>query len=296
MKKILLSVVALVAAMSVNAQESAPFTNADADRVGLGDDKVEVAGGTVLLETANVTCTLAYDQSECGRTGLSKNNVKINGADFGSETGIQGSTNGPGAAASEGTYPENACMYHFTVKKDGYLYVFHKASANKNYVVFENKLRVPYSYSAVDGGAYDLNTIEGAIDEATYGYPVIAADYAIGQAQVIIGTDGLGAGTCVIKFPVYAGAEYDALATGSKMTFAGFYFDETGDATITAGEDEAGNEIVLLNAGQIPSADPAGIQKVQTAAQNGAIYNVAGQKVDENYKGLVIKNGKKVVQ
>jgi hypothetical protein len=29
---------------------------------------------------------------------------------------------------------------------------------------------------------------------------------------------------------------------------------------------------------------------------NGAIYNLAGQKVDENYKGVVIKNGKKMLQ
>ncbi len=29
---------------------------------------------------------------------------------------------------------------------------------------------------------------------------------------------------------------------------------------------------------------------------NGAIFNLAGQKVDENYKGLVIKSGKKLIQ
>lgn len=294
MKKILLSAVALVAAMSVNAQEFAPFTSAAAEKVGFVADgdgnyaKIAVKGGTVLVETESVTCTLAYDQSECGRTGLSKNDVQINGTDFGSETGIQGNDNGPGTAASAGTYPENACMYKFTIKNDGYLYVFHKASANKNYVVFESKLRIPYVYSAADGGAYDLNTVAGAIDNSL-GYPIIANDYAIGQAQTYAG-EGLGAGTCVIKFPVYAGVEYDALATGSKMTFAGFYFDLTGDATITAGD------VVLLDAGQIPSSDPAAIQSVKANAQNGVIYNLAGQKVDASYKGVVIQNGKKVIK
>lgn len=39
-----------------------------------------------------------------------------------------------------------------------------------------------------------------------------------------------------------------------------------------------------------------GISSVKTAAaQNGAIYNIAGQKVSASYKGLVIKNGKKIV-
>ena len=41
---------------------------------------------------------------------------------------------------------------------------------------------------------------------------------------------------------------------------------------------------------------PTGIKTVKAGAtENGAIYNLAGQKVDENYKGVVIQNGKKVV-
>jgi hypothetical protein len=39
-----------------------------------------------------------------------------------------------------------------------------------------------------------------------------------------------------------------------------------------------------------------GIQTVKAAeATNGAVYNLAGQKVSESYKGVVIKNGKKMV-
>ena len=41
------------------------------------------------------------------------------------------------------------------------------------------------------------------------------------------------------------------------------------------------------------------IEAVETVAEkttNGAIYNIAGQKVDASYKGLVIKNGKKFIQ
>ena len=35
---------------------------------------------------------------------------------------------------------------------------------------------------------------------------------------------------------------------------------------------------------------------VNEMPQSDVIYNVLGQKVDENYKGLVIKNGKKYIQ
>ncbi|MBQ8714694.1 MAG: hypothetical protein IJ552_05720 [Prevotella sp.] len=44
---------------------------------------------------------------------------------------------------------------------------------------------------------------------------------------------------------------------------------------------------------------PTGIQNVKAAdvkSANDAIYNLAGQKVNENYKGIVIKNGKKYIQ
>jgi hypothetical protein len=42
--------------------------------------------------------------------------------------------------------------------------------------------------------------------------------------------------------------------------------------------------------------DTAGIKETLNVKVNsGAIYNLAGQKVDESYKGVVIQNGKKVV-
>ena len=46
------------------------------------------------------------------------------------------------------------------------------------------------------------------------------------------------------------------------------------------------------------STDPTGISFVNadTKAQNGAIYNLAGQKVNKSFKGVVIKNGKKAIQ
>ena len=56
------------------------------------------------------------------------------------------------------------------------------------------------------------------------------------------------------------------------------------------------NQLYLISFDK--TADPTGINAVEAAKtlQNGAIYNVAGQQVTKSYKGLVIKNGKKVVQ
>jgi hypothetical protein len=46
-----------------------------------------------------------------------------------------------------------------------------------------------------------------------------------------------------------------------------------------------------------PTNGADGIQAIKSAVidQNGAIYNLAGQKVSNDFKGLVIKNGKKFV-
>jgi hypothetical protein len=43
---------------------------------------------------------------------------------------------------------------------------------------------------------------------------------------------------------------------------------------------------------------PTGIDAVKTAAQttqNAVIYNLQGQKVNKNYRGIIIRNGQKVV-
>ncbi|MCH5308758.1 MAG: hypothetical protein J1E58_02775 [Prevotella sp.] len=288
MKKILLSAMALVAAMSVNAQEFGPLTAEATAALGLTGDLSPLAAGTELAKTASVTLTVA--NADDFKTSAGIEGITLGGTDLGSTACVQGNSNPPGAAASEGQYPEAGCVYKFTVSQDGYLYVFHKSSANKNYVVWENKLRIPYIYSAADGGAYDLEKVEGATVTVD-GIISIADGFAIDQAQNIIGTEGKGAGTCVIKFPVYAGCEYDVHGTGTKMTLAGFYFDTTGDATVAAGE------VTLLTAGGIGEGGETGINAVKPAeSTNGVKYNLAGQQVDDTYKGVVIQNGKKSIQ
>ena len=63
--------------------------------------------------------------------------------------------------------------------------------------------------------------------------------------------------------------------TASKITVEGIYF----------GTEAAYNAAVAT-----------GIQGVKTVnAQNGAVFNLAGQRVDANYKGVVIMNGKKII-
>ena len=73
--------------------------------------------------------------------------------------------------------------------------------------------------------------------------------------------------------------------------------------------DNATGAHVLFQPGRIPGTTivkkvqvlhkgggETGIKNVKAAKVNGARYNLAGQKVDASYKGIVIQNGKKFIQ
>lgn len=85
------------------------------------------------------------------------------------------------------------------------------------------------------------------------------SDYKV--AEKLTGTAG---------FDVEANETYYVFCNGSKLGFFGYVFTPGGSD---------------------------GISTVKaTQAENGAIYNLAGQKVAEGYKGVVIQNGRKVVK
>lgn len=76
----------------------------------------------------------------------------------------------------------------------------------------------------------------------------------------------------LVKFNVKAGKSYYVYCTGSKLAYLGFEYSN-----------------VDLN-----SKPDAGIEDVTVAEdENAPMYNLQGVQVDENYKGIVIKNGKK---
>ena len=58
----------------------------------------------------------------------------------------------------------------------------------------------------------------------------------------------------------------------------------------------SGTGNILISSIEFTPAEITGISTIAAEkVSDGAIYNLAGQKVSENYKGIVIKNGRKVV-
>ena len=56
------------------------------------------------------------------------------------------------------------------------------------------------------------------------------------------------------------------------------------------------NSYVLVGAKLIPVSDPDAISTIAADGEEGSVrYNIAGQRVGKNYKGIVVENGKKVL-
>ena len=82
-----------------------------------------------------------------------------------------------------------------------------------------------------------------------------------------------------VDTPTYTVAADDAIC--GEKTF--YIFRATGKST-------------YFNTFKITRSSTTGIQGVQAEKADAAAYNLAGQKVAENYKGVVIKNGQKMIQ
>jgi hypothetical protein len=72
---------------------------------------------------------------------------------------------------------------------------------------------------------------------------------------------------------------------------------EAGSKTIKIARSKASTNVFITKI-EITRGSTTAIETVQTAkvVDNGFIYNLRGQRVDESYKGIVIKNGRKYIQ
>ena len=312
MRKSLLFAALIAGAMSASAQTEVCFV--DKEKGGFPESgKAAMAGGTVVAESESVVMKLAYDD-DWGTSSLdgTYTGAIVNGTAVEFTGGAVGNTNPAGNDLTGPAAANGGAVLRFDVKKDGYLTVFGKLSSNKPYVVFEGLAgqgELPLSYTlAMDfssAGVASLPIVSYTIPADADGYTdFTAADIdkyvdgtnyrwperiATGDFESALAKNGIG----VIIFPVYAEAgSYLVYATGSKATIGGAVFttDPVTSVVVTGAE---GAELTLYTA----EGGETGISAVKPAeSANGAKYNLAGQQVDDTYKGVVIQNGKKSIQ
>ena len=170
--------------------------------------------------------------------------------------------------------PAKGNYWKFTTKVDGALKlaIYGNKNANPTYIVDENT-RQPLDPATVQVGIFYQNTgfaFEGNAEEGTAKYfneGAMAADYVLQH------TNGVTQNRPVlgyITFQAKANKNYYVFNPKSQIGLYGFSF--------------------------VPGSEVA-IQTMEVApVYNGRVYNLQGQVVGADYKGIVIKNGKKYLQ
>lgn len=311
MKKSLLFAALLMGAMSVNAQSE--YCAVNAESAGLTGDAAAIAAGTVFGTSDNVTMKLAFDDN-CKSTQISFQNydkVVINGTEYEVGNGVTGSTNptGQSLAADASTPPTAGFVVAFDVKKDGYLTVIGKMSSNKEYYVWEGDANAasPMSYTfAMDWSAAakaENPTLSYTVPANAEGYIDFGASdidkYLSGTKlywpeQIILGAESAVKknGVGVISFPVYAEAgHYMVQAAGSKISTCGAVFTTEPVTSVVLKSSTGESADVTLIGGE------TGINSAVAAKANvnAPMYNLAGQRVNNSFKGIAIQNGKKFI-
>ena len=176
----------------------------------------------------------------------------------------------PGATAM----PAKGAYYKFAATKSGDLRVaiFGNKNANPTYIVDEATLQ-PLAPATVKVSIYYQNTTfvyEGSVDEGTAKYFNVgeqAEDYVLQHTNgVTQNRQVLG----YLDFAVEAGKTYWLFNPKSQIGIYGFYFAEGGET---------------------------GIANMKKEMESDAPrYNLAGQKVGNDYQGVVIQNGRKMIQ
>lgn len=304
MKKIFTLVAAALMVAGLNAQE---VGQADATAAGIVEGGSALTAGTVLAQSASVIMTVGADDTWKINSAAANNMTSaiVGDATLDLASGVQGSTNPKDASGGNtdgnATAPASGAFAAFEVAKDGYLYVFHKASSNKTYLISEEGSLIGYDFAAHMPGkewgdilAYTLQG-EGEFNNVTDPALLIWPErIALGEAKWTEITDALVAaggkaqigasGAGVIKFPVFAGCKYTANACGSKIMIAGFIFSETNIAEVKlAGE---GAEVVLMGT--------TALENVAASVVSSRYYLLSGEEVAAPQAGntglYIVKN------
>lgn len=255
-----------------------------------------------VLTTANTKLTLGNDQkntngawtlkvaklpadflSDLGQEGTYENGdgntvegtiyVNISGGNNPKDQTGKNSGNGFNAAEGKttGNLPQSGTYYILDAQEGGTFNVGVILNASKEF----------YLIDATEAAADETETfLQVALPESNIkDYSLINADGAIdlseGSSAIDPGNSAKGGValaeklTGFLQFYAYAGHKYYFFCTGSKLGFFGYTFE--------------------------PGA-PAGLSEVPSVLKEAAaIYNLGGQQVGSNAKGIVVKNGKKVV-
>ena len=173
-----------------------------------------------------------------------------------------------------GSLPLKGCYYKFSVKTTGTLIIgffLNKNLANNSLILLDGATKAPVAQDKIEIAAFRQNCnyeIEKGATTHTVPY-TLDADCLVQSQLEQFATDKNRPLYGYLMFDTEADKDYYMFSPKSQMGVYGFYFQAAG----------------------------TGIEAVKTVANkvNAPMYNLAGQQVDNNFKGIAIQNGRKVI-
>lgn len=182
-----------------------------------------------------------------------------------------------------GQLPQKGCYYEFSPSASGELTVGIRLAQNLNqrtlYIVDGEANMIPASEIKIRGfrqnNGYEKddegNTVGGFMD------------YTLTENNLVT-TKNMGSDTNrplfgLVTFNVTANTKYLVFSSNSQLGLFGYEFTPSGDDT--------------------PGGDDSSISDITTNTENdpnAPVYNLAGQRVGKDAKGLLIQNGKKFIR
>ena len=161
----------------------------------------------------------------------------------------------------------------------------------------------PYAVEYAEGDAYVVtaagtSTTLEAVTEVPADTPVLLKGEGTKTATVIASATAPSENLLKVSNGTVKGDNTKIYVLAKKTHGVGFYlWDKTADP-IPAGKvylETKGSGAKGLEFISFENAETDGIKAVSTKVENGVRYNLAGQKVGADYKGIVIVNGKKML-
>ena len=188
--------------------------------------------------------------------------------------------------------------------ENGMRLIFEKDWANEDYIVFWDGEKPDWSYEATDEGLAIINptmkqsswVVETSITGAKLSLEE-GHDYIV-RLTIKVPSEG-------IYGMLFGGWEYSQISeivVPAKDDFQVFdvYFPNfigntwrDGYITLRSGKMVGTTVLKKVQVYEKQKGGTAAIKPIKPVKADGAIYNLAGQKVSSSYKGIVIKNGKK---
>ncbi|MCH5240658.1 MAG: hypothetical protein J1F38_10575 [Muribaculaceae bacterium] len=319
MKKTLLLGTFAIFGLMANAQLVTEVTAESLEAAGLVKDKAPVEGGTVIGEGEAGTIALAFDDS-WGTTAPSGNysTVYVNDVELSLKNGAVGNANPTFVNYAAGA-PTAGAVFEITPSADGWLTIFTKMNPNKQYVVFEGttspvayhlgysngtvsiEYTLPFDadyyidFEAPDAADYFIPAGGEGPEDVKPQFPWIVSGQFLAEQEADENFKFEAQDTGFVTFYVGEGATYYFCALGSKAAAGSFVLTEGDVPPVVKFAATDSQPEVAFGPGFGMEAG-VGSLIADPANENAPVYNVLGQKVGADAKGILIQNGKKFIR